>query len=175
MTFLNSIVVKTSLSKIAFLVCCLCLPFKPALACAPLNERLGISICIEGTPWETRKDEGDMHLFYNRPEDFAARVIFYDGGTNDGLDSVRSARIMSNFDREETDDFALLKMGQVTSGNVVYATRVSRDDISFIHVNTVSVGPTKTMRISTWRRGDKMTERDQEMHMSFGKLLTSAP
>ena len=175
MTFLNSIVVKTSLSKIAFLVCCLCLPLKPALACTPLNERLGISICITGTPWELRKEEGDIHLFYNTPEDFAARVTFYDGGTNDGLDSAHAARIMSNLDREESDGFALLMMGKVTSGNVVYATRVSRDGISFIHVNTVSVGPTKTMRISTWRRGDTMTDRDREMHISFGKLLKSAP
>ena len=116
-----------------------------------------------------------MHLFYNTPEDFAARVTFYDGGTNDGLDSAHTARIMSNLDREESDGFALLMMGKVTSGNVVYATRVSRDGISFIHVNTVSVGLTKTMRISTWRRGDTMTDRDREMHISFGKLLKSAP
>ncbi|WP_434289897.1 hypothetical protein [Celeribacter sp. SCSIO 80788] len=175
MTFLNSIAVKTSLSKIAFLLCCLCLPFKPAFACTPLNERLGISICTDGTPWELRKDEGEIHLFYNVLEDFAARVTFYDGGTNDGLDSARSARFMSDLDREETDDFALLMMGKVTSGNVVYATRASRDGVSFIYVNTVSAGPTKTMRVSTWRRGDTMTDRDREMHISFGKLLKSAP
>jgi hypothetical protein len=122
-----------------------------------------------------RKAEGDTHTFYNIPEDFAASVTFYDGGTNDGLDSERAARIMSNSDREETDDFAVLKIGRVSSGNVVYAARVSRDGISYIHVNTVSVGPTKTMRVSTWRRGDTMSDRDREMHMSFGKLLKSEP
>ena len=175
MLFLNSIVGKTSLPKAAFLVCCLCLPLQAALACTPLNEPLGMSICVAGTPWELRKAEGDTHTFYNIPEDFAASVTFYDGGTNDGLDSERAARIMSNSDREETDDFAVLKIGKVSSGNVVYAARVSRDGISYIHVNTVSVGPTKTMRVSTWRRGDTMSDRDREMHMSFGKLLKSEP
>lgn len=139
----------------------------------PLNEPLGISICVTGTLWELREADGDTHIFYNIPEDFAASVIFYDGGTNDGLDSERAVGIISKSDREETDDFAVLKIGTVPSGNAIYAARMSRDGTSYIYVNTVSVGPTKTMRISTWRRGDTMSERDREMHMSFGKLLKS--
>jgi len=114
-----------------------------------------------------------MHIFYNIPEDFAASVIFYDGGINDGLDGERAARIISESDREETDDFTVLNTGRVPSGNVVYAARVSRGGISYIYVNTVAVGPTKTMRISTWRRGDTMSDRDREIHMSFGRLLKS--
>ena len=173
MAFLNSIVEKTSLPKVAFFLCCLCLPLKPALACTSLNEPLGISICAAGTPWELREIGVDMHIFYNIPEDFAASVIFYDGGINDGLDGERAARIISESDREETDDFTVLNTGRVPSGNVVYAARVSRGGISYIYVNTVAVGPTKTMRISTWRRGDTMSDRDREIHMSFGRLLKS--
>ena|GEM_PF-4142888 len=173
MFFLNSIVEKTCLPKLAFTACCLCLPLQSALACTPLNKPLGMSICVDGTPWELRKAEGDTHTFYNTPEDFAASVIFYDGGTNDGWDSERAARIISNSDREKTDDFAVLKIGRLPSGNVVYAARVSRDGISYIHVTTVSVGPTKTMRVSTWRKGDTMSDRDRKIHMSFGKLLKS--
>lgn len=174
-SFLNSSVVNTSLPKVAFFVCCLCLPFKSAFACTSLNARLGIAICVADTSWKMREAEGDRYVFYNIPEDFAARVMFYDGGTNDGLDSARAARIMSEADREETDDFAILKIGKIPSGNVVYAARASQDGVSYIYVNTISVGPTKTMRISTWRRGDTMSDRDRELHISFGKLLKHEP
>lgn len=160
-------------SKGRVLACCLCLPFKPAFACTSLNADLGISICAADTSWELREAEGDSYVFYNTPEDFAARVVFYDGGTDDGLDSARAARLIAESDGKETDDFAILKMGQVASGNVIYAARASREGVSFLYVNTISVGPSKTMRISTWRRGDAMSDRDREVHISFGRLLKS--
>lgn len=171
--FLTAHGVRASLPKVAFLACCLCLPFKPAFACTSLNADLGISICAADTSWELREAEGDSYVFYNTPEDFAARVVFYDGGTDDGLDSARAARLIAESDGKETDDFAILKMGQVASGNVIYAARASREGVSFVYVNTISVGPSKTMRLSTWRRGDAMSDRDREVHISFGRLLKS--
>ncbi|ETA51769.1 hypothetical protein P279_12350 [Rhodobacteraceae bacterium PD-2] len=137
----------------------------------PLNKPLDISICVAGTAWELREDKGDSFLFYNTEDGFAGSVRFFDGGTNDGVESERAARLMARSDSEASQDFALLKSGRVASENYVYAARGTMDGRSNIYVNTVSVGPTKTLRITTWRIGDTMTDRDREMHIAFGKLL----
>jgi len=171
MTLLNTLLAKASLPKVALFVCGLCLPLKPAYACVPLNEPLDISICVAGTSWELREDTGDSFVFYNTEDSFAGSVRFFDGGTNDGVESDRAARLMARSDSEESQDFALLKSGKVASGNFVYATRGTMDGRSNIYVNTVSVGPTKTLRITTWRISDTMSDRDREMHIAFGKLL----
>ena len=171
MSLLNTIIEKASLPKVAFVLCALCLPLKPAYACMRLNEPLDISICVAGTSWELREDTGDSSLFYNTEDGFAGSVRFFDGGTNDGVESERAARLMARSDSEDSQDFALLKSGRVASGNYVYAARGTMDGRSNIYVNTVSVGPTKTLRITTWRISDTMSDRDREMHIAFGKLL----
>ncbi|MCV0352823.1 hypothetical protein [Nitratireductor sp.] len=171
MKLLNATLKKASLPKVALFVCGLCLPLKPAYACMPLNEPLNISICVAGTAWELREDKGDRFLFYNTEDGFAGSVRFFNGGTNDGVESERAARLMARSDSEESQDFALLKSGRVASGNYVYAARGTMDGRSNIYVNTVSVGPTKTLRITTWRISDTMSDRDREMHIAFGKLL----
>lgn len=141
----------------------------------PLNEPLGVSICVADTSWELRDDRGGNFLFYNTSDDFAGSVRFYDGGTDDGLDSERVARLLARSDSDEATNFAVLLSGQVPSGNYVYTARGSLNGRSNIYVNTVSVGPTKTLRITTWRLGDTMLESDREMHVAFGKLLKSGP
>lgn len=141
----------------------------------PLNEPLGLSICVADTSWELRDDTGDSFVFYNTADDFAGSVRVFDGGTNDGLESERAARLMAKADSEETEDFALLQAGTVASGNIVYAARGSLNGRSNIYVNTVSVGPTRTLRITTWRIGDTMSDSDREMHIAFGKLLKTEP
>jgi len=162
---------KASLLKVAVSVCALCLPLNPAFACIPISEPLGLSICLADTPWELREDEGDDFLFYNAVDDYAGSVRVFDGGTKDGLESERAARFMVSSDSQETQDFTLLKAGKVPSGNFVYAARGSLNGRSNIYVNTVSVGPTKTLRITTWRIGEVLSDRDRELHAVFGKLL----
>ena len=162
---------KASLLKVAVSVCALCLPLNPAFACIPISEPLGLSICLADTPWELREDEGDDFLFYNAVDDYAGSVRVFEGGTKDGLESERAARVMVSSDSQETQDFTLLKAGKVPSGNFVYAARGSLNGRSNIYVNTVSVGPTKTLRITTWRIGEALSDRDRELHAVFGKLL----
>ena len=58
MKLLNATLKKASLPKVAFFVCGLCLPLKPAYACMPLNKPLDISMCVAGTAWELREDKG---------------------------------------------------------------------------------------------------------------------
>lgn len=171
MKLLNATRKKASLPKLALFVCGLCLPLKPAYACMPLNEPLDVSICVAGTAWELREDKEDSFLFYNTKDGFAGSVRFFDGGANDGVESERAARLMARSDTEEAQDFVLLKSGRVASGNYVYAARGTMEGRSNIYVNTVSVGPTKTLRITTWRISDTMTDRDREMHIAFGQLL----
>lgn len=74
-------------------------------------------------------------------------------------------------DSQETQDFTLLKAGEVPSGNFVYAARGSLNGRSNIYVTTVSVGPTRTLCITTWRIGEALTDRDRELHVVFGTLL----
>ncbi|QFT99573.1 hypothetical protein FIU85_19815 [Roseovarius sp. THAF8] len=171
MSLSKTVLDKTSLPKAVLFTCALCLPFKPAFACMPLNEPLGISICLDDTSWEPREDAGDDFLFYNTAVGFAANVRIFDGGTNDGLESERAACRLAEADSEETRDFALLQAGKVASGNFVYVARGSRDGRSNIYVNTVSVGPTKTLRLTTWRLGDRLSDSDRDMHIAFGNLL----
>ncbi|WP_299938357.1 hypothetical protein [uncultured Nitratireductor sp.] len=166
---------KAILPKAALFICALCLPLKPAFACVFLNEALGISICVADTSWELREDTGDSFLFYNTVVGFAGSVRIFDGGTNDGLDSARAARLFAEADSEETREFALLHAGKVASGNFVYAARGSLNGRSNIYVNTVFVGPTKTLRITTWRMGDTLFDSDREIHIRFGKLLKTEP
>lgn len=171
MSLLNTIIEKASLPKVAFVVCGLCLPLKPAYACMRLNEPLDISICVAGTSWELREDKADSALFYNTEDGFAGSLRFFDGGTDNGVESEHAARLMAQSDSKESQDFALLKSGKVSSGNYVYAARGSVNGRSNIYVNTISVGPTKTLRITTWRIGDTMSDKDREMHIAFGNLL----
>lgn len=162
---------KASLLKVAVSVFVLCLPSNPAFACIPINEPLELSMCVADTSWELRKGEGDDFLFYNAVDEYAGSVRVFDGGTKNGLESERAARVMVRSDSQETQDFILLKAGKVPSGNFVYAARGSLNGRSNIYVNTVSVGPTKTLRITTWRIGESLSDRDRELHAVFGKLL----
>lgn len=162
---------KGSPLKVAVLIYALCLPLGPAFACIPINEPLGLSICVANTSWELREGEGDDFLFYNAVDEYAGSVRVFEGGTNEGLESERAARVMMRSDSRETQDFTLLKAGKVPSGNFVYAARGSLNGRSNIYVNTVSVGPTKTIRITTWRTGEALSDRDRELHAAFGKLL----
>lgn len=172
---LNAILETASLRKAALFTWGLCLPLDPAFACVPLNEALGLSICVADTSWEQRDSTVDHFLFYNTADDFAGSVRILDGGTEDGLESEGAARLIARADSEEIRDFALLKAGEVSSGNFVYAARGSANGRSSIYVNTVSVAPTRTLRITTWRLGDTLTDRDREMHVAFGQLLKTGP
>ncbi|WP_157968924.1 hypothetical protein [Tropicimonas sp. IMCC34011] len=167
--------VESSLLRVAVLVCVLCLPSNPAFACIPINEPLGLSMCVAGTSWELREGDGDDFLFYNAVDEYAGSVRVFEGGTNDGLESERAARIIVRSDSQETRDFTLLKAGKVPSGNFVYAARGSLNGRTNIYVNTVSVGPTETLRITTWRIGEALSDRDRELHAAFGKLLSTGP
>ncbi len=175
MSLLISILEKASPPKAVLFMCALCLPSKPAFACTLLDEPLGISICIAETSWEPREDTGDGFLFYNTALGFAGSVRIFDAGTNDGLESERAARLFAEADSEETRDFALLQAGKVASGNFVYVVRGSLNGRSNIYVNTVSVGPTKTLRLTTWRMGDTLSDKDREVHVAFGNLLKTEP
>lgn len=136
-----------------------------------ISEPLGITICVAETSWSLREEKRDDYLFFNSTNDYAAHVRIFDGGASDGLESARAAQVMASADSEEIQDFAILKAGPTPSGAFLYAARGSVHGNSNIYINTVSVGPTRTLRVTTWRMGDGLTDRDRAVHVAFGRLM----
>jgi len=136
---------------------------------------LGVSICLDDTSWALREEQKDDFLFYHTTNGYAASVTIRDGGTDDGLDSERAARLMASSDSQALEGFTILIQGKLPSGNFLYAARGSSNSRSYIYTNTVSVGPTRTVRISTWRIGDALSDEDRAMHIAFGNLLVVNP
>lgn len=147
----------------------------PALACIAIDDPLGISICLDDTPWALREEQQDDFLFYHTANGYAANVTILDGGTDDGLESDRAARMMAASDSQQLEAFTILTHGKLPSGNFLYAARGSINSRSYVYTNTVSVGTSRTVRVSTWRIGDALSDEDRAVHIAFGNLLVVNP
>lgn len=136
---------------------------------------MGVSICLDDTSWALREEQKDDFLFYHTANGYAANITILDGGTEDGLESERAARLMAGTDSQQLEGFTILKQGKLPSGNFLYAARGSSNRRSYVYTNTVSVGPTRTVRVSTWRIGDALSDEDRAVHIAFGNLLVVNP
>lgn len=160
------------LSKVVFLA----LLIVPAtsqmiMACTVISEALGVSICTEDSGWQLRDRSASGYTFYHAERDVAASLRIYDGGENDGLTAESAANVIAASDGRETEDFAFFSFGQMPSGNFVYTATGTVLGLSFVYVNTISVGSEETLRIQTWRRGTQLSDTDREVHLEFGRLL----